>query len=71
MNSLAFKFSKVLLGGSGSQPRWRGCVSKVSSSLGFAVGAAYVETSFDEKAKAEVSKRRFSKYQRIQNTIRG
>jgi len=46
-------------------------VSKVSTSLGFAVGAAYVETSFDEKAKAEVSKRRFLKYNHIQNTIMG
>ena len=55
MNSLAFRFSKVLFGGSSSQPRWRGCVSKVSSSLGFAVGAAYVEKAFDEKAKSEVS----------------
>ena len=54
MNSIAFKFSKVLYGGSGSQPRWRGCVSKVSNALGYAVGAAYIGVAFDGKAKSEV-----------------
>lgn len=54
MNSAAFKFWKVFYGASDPQPRWRMCVNKVASSLGFAVGAAYIERAFDEQAKKEV-----------------
>ena len=67
-NSLAFRFSKVLFGGSSAQLRWRGCVSKVRSSLGFALGAAYVQKAFDKKAKSEIS---LTLYIRLINCILG
>lgn len=54
MNSIAFKFWKVFYGASEPQPRWRFCVNKVANTLGFAVGALYVERAFDEHAKKEV-----------------
>jgi neprilysin len=54
MNAIAFKFWKVFYGASEPQPRWRVCVNKVANTLGFAVGALYVERTFDELAKKEV-----------------
>lgn len=55
MNSLSFKFWKVFYGTPEPQPRWRMCVNKVANTLGFAVGAAYVERAFDPQAKQEVN----------------
>lgn len=54
MNSVAFNFRKVFYGASVPQPRWRMCVDKVSSTLGFAVGSLYIERAFDEQARKEV-----------------
>lgn len=54
MNFASSKFWKVFYGTTGSQPRWKGCVNRVSGYLGFAVGAAYIERSFDQQAKNEV-----------------
>lgn len=53
MNSVAFNFRKVFYGASVPQPRWRICVDKVSSTLGFAVGSLYIERAFDEQARKE------------------
>lgn len=54
MNAASFQFWKTFYGTSDPQPRWRMCVNKVANSLGFAVGAVYIEKAFDQQAKKEV-----------------
>lgn len=54
MGQLSFRFWKVFAGTSSSQARWTGCVSRVTGYLGFALGADYINRTFDEKSKKDV-----------------
>ena len=40
------------------ESRWRNCVAKINSFLGFAVSAKYIEKAFDEESKHKVATRR-------------
>ncbi|XP_013417582.1 endothelin-converting enzyme homolog isoform X2 [Lingula anatina] len=57
--SLAFRqalliINKVEKGVSSEPPRWKNCVSKVDSSVGFATGALFVEKKFSKEQKNQV-----------------
>jgi len=54
MIDLAFEFDRLIYGTSRPEPRWKDCTGKINNLVGFAVGAKYVEKSFDDDAKTEV-----------------
>ncbi|XP_034242363.1 neprilysin-11-like isoform X2 [Thrips palmi] len=51
MRQLAFQFDRALIGTLEDTPRWKDCVQRTSSFLGFAVGYEYVRRHFDDAAK--------------------
>ncbi|XP_026279340.1 membrane metallo-endopeptidase-like 1 isoform X1 [Frankliniella occidentalis] len=51
MRQLAFQFDRTLIGTLEDSPRWKDCVQRASSLLGFAVGYEYVARHFDDAAK--------------------
>ena len=52
--SAALELDKVESGIKEYPVRWKRCLNKVESSLGFALGALYIQENFAEKSKAEV-----------------
>ena len=53
--SAALELDKVESGIQEYPDRWKRCLGKVESSLGFALGALYIHKNFDDKSKAEVN----------------
>ncbi|KAG8222219.1 hypothetical protein J437_LFUL001417 [Ladona fulva] len=51
LRELAFDFDRVLSGIKEDQPRWRDCILRVSSYMGFATGHQYVKRHFNIDAK--------------------
>ena len=51
----ALELDKVESGVKEYPARWRRCISKVESVLGFALGALYIQENFAESSKTEVN----------------
>lgn len=51
LRRLAFQFEQVFTGATLEQPRWKDCITSVTSALGMAVGYSYVKAHFDHRAK--------------------